>query len=81
MCMTTLLLTLPPSLNAHLDVQMASASSTATSFLDNYLDVLKPLPTDFYRNLALMQKLDSLGERMFNLPLPPPILFEATLSS
>jgi hypothetical protein len=62
-------------------IQMASASSTATSFLDNYLDVLKPLPTEFYRNLALMQKLDSLGERMFNLLLPPPFLFEAPLSS
>jgi hypothetical protein len=56
-------------------IQMASASSTATSFLDNYLDVLKPLPTEFYRNLALMQKLDSLGERMFN-PSPLPLFLK-----
>jgi hypothetical protein len=60
---------LSPSLSS---ASMASASSSATSFLDNYLDVLKPLPTEFYRNLALMQKLDVLGERTFLICLTSP---------
>jgi hypothetical protein len=42
------------------------AQAPASAYLDGYLDALKPLPTEFRRNLALLQKLDVLCERAYS---------------
>ena len=46
----------------HDESNMAS-QPPASLYLDNYIDVLRTLPSEFKRNLLLLKRLDELSDR------------------